>query len=137
MLRRLLAASAVPRPFAPGRACRTPLPQCTRGTRPRHRPAVAVIQPFRRVSCSHRRLTSVRVVSGGADGCPRILGRVRRAAGRCRRAGPADAPRLAAVASGTAGIAGRVDLAGMWALPTDPAAPRSHELIRALDGNGG
>jgi bifunctional DNA-binding transcriptional regulator/antitoxin component of YhaV-PrlF toxin-antitoxin module len=29
-----------------------------------------------------------------------------------------------------------VDLAGMWALPADPAAPRSHELIRALDDKG-
>jgi hypothetical protein len=49
---------------------------------------------------------------------------------------PADALRLGAVAAGTAGAAGRVDLAGMWALPADPAAPRSHELIRALDGKG-
>jgi hypothetical protein len=26
-----------------------------------------------------------------------------------------------------------VDQAGMWALPANLAAPRSHELIRALD----
>jgi hypothetical protein len=46
---------------------------------------------------------------------------------------PADALRLAAV---TAGTADRVDLSGMWALPADPAAPRSHELIRAPDDRG-
>ena len=49
---------------------------------------------------------------------------------------PADALRLAAVTTGTAGTADRVDLSGMWALPADPAAPRSHELIRALDDKG-
>jgi hypothetical protein len=53
-----------------------------------------------------------------------------------RRASPADALRLAAVAVGTADTDVRVDLDGMWALPADPAAPRSHEPIRALDGKG-
>jgi hypothetical protein len=49
---------------------------------------------------------------------------------------PADALRLATVAADMAGAAGRMDLSGIWALPADPAASRSHELIRALDGKG-
>jgi hypothetical protein len=49
---------------------------------------------------------------------------------------PGDALRLAAVTAGTAGTADRVDLSGMWARPAVPAAPRSHELIRALDDRG-
>jgi hypothetical protein len=49
---------------------------------------------------------------------------------------PADALRLASVTTDMAGTADRVDLSGMWALHADPAAPRSHELIRTLDDRG-
>jgi hypothetical protein len=51
---------------------------------------------------------------------------------------PADALTLATVAAGTArGNTGpQVDLSGIWALPADMAAARSHTVMRTLDGKG-
>jgi hypothetical protein len=135
MLRRLLAASAATESFSTGPPMPNAAPPLHRAARRRvtdepslsvHRPGVAAGVPAPASVSSAAPLTPVPASWAGFGALLASTG---------ERA-PADALRLAAVAADTTGTAGRVDLSGIWALPAEPAAPRSHELVRALDGKG-
>jgi len=83
--RRLLAASAVPGRSGTGPRMPNAAPPLPRAARRRATDTTSPSPgPFRRARCRRRRLTRVRVAGGGTDRYPRLLGRVRRIAGRCR-----------------------------------------------------
>jgi len=137
ILRRLLAASAVPGRSGTGPRMPNAAPPLPRAARRRATDTTSP-SPSRSGAPGAVAVASPASASpaAGLTGVPASwAGFGALLAGAGERA-PADALRLGAVAAGTAGSAGRVDLSGMWALPADLAAPRSHELIRALDGKG-